>query len=196
MKRPILALMLAFVLVIGCACSKTESADTGGTGEASVTAGFKEYTNGEISMLYPEDFVVSEEVYSDGDLFEIFYGSSPDGVGGSFSITYVDMPGISLSDLTEDVLMGEEAEDIEAALGAENAALDNKKFEKTDDRITYSYTMTCDFMEQQMKVEYFKIMVQRGERFYTVVFSNMPDECELSLEEQFAVSIESFKVVG
>lgn len=184
MKKSVLAIVLVFVLVIACACSKTESIDT---------TGFIEYSNGEISMFYPEDFVVSEEVYSDGDLYEIFHGTSPEPTGGSFAITYEDMPDVKLKDMDEDAVLAEDIEAYKERYGSDGMTFEKKSFDNNGKRIETSFDITTDFMGTDMKVSFTKVLVQKGDRVYTAVFSCLPEMSEKSLEEQFGVSIKTFK---
>ena len=206
MKKTIIALLLAALLVMSCGCSKLGDLVNGGAKSDSDTqtteavntvdistldlTGLTKYEDGAFSVYYPESCTItSENTEIQGQTMIMQAVDSNN--GDNINIIKTEGSALSLIAVSEDTFKDE----ISASLG-EDCNFQMKRFERNTNgknSILAQYTASM----YGMNVEFCQVMVaDKDGHFYTVTYSCFPDYGSAGVDSVFGTSIKTITVEG
>lgn len=216
MKKTILALLLAAILVLSCGCSfkfnlggkddattTTENGDIEDfLGAGSVvddakevdTTGMTEYTDGVISIYYPERFAVQAKDQTVSGMHMNLMVADPAN-GDNINIIAGAGNELSVNAVTEDALKEQLISALVSSYGADKVEINTNSYSNENGKLDYSYEAAISLRGQDFLIGYRQIMVCAGGQLYTITYTWNISDGPRSFDSIFGVSADSLKVL-
>lgn len=218
MKKIALVLVLVLALMAFCgyspsapgaAKSGTDIAVSGNQGDpaATVPAGMKEYTDGNIRLYYPEDYTTTENSFQKYGAKTIFTGMVPDGSNDTFAVATVENSAYDVSAATQDSVIADVQKKFPFAFAefAEDLKVTPTAFDNKGGKVVCTFNVTALFGEIDVieypklkipvNVDYTYVIVPAGGKTYYCSFLSCPDYGSKGIDAAFGQVIASIKAV-